>query len=645
MKTASRPSALFARNLRPALAAALVLAAGSAVAAIPVPEKLLPDDTLIVLTAPDFAQVREIYRTSPQTQLWNDPALKPFRDKFMSKLKEELLQPLERDLGVSLDAYASLPQGQVTFAMTQNGWHGTADQPPGFLLLLDARDKSSQLKTNLADLRRKWVDAGKPIRQEKIRDLEFTALPLSEKDVPPSLKKLFGRAEEDSSEDETNKAPKSELIFGQFESLLIVGDSTRSLEKIVAHLTGGSAPSLGDVAAFEANRLAMFRDAPVYGWVNARALVDLLARKAPAKAAGADDSEELAGPFNAEKIIKALGLGGVKTVAFNFQNSSDGVSAQFFIGVPEAARQGLFKLFPAPGKESGPPPSVPANAVKFQRVRIDGQKAWATLEKIVNDIYPGGLAMFVETANAAAKEKDPNFDIRKNLFGNLGDDMISYEKAPRGNTLVELSSPPSLFLLGSPRAEELVSALKSILALVNPRSAPTEREFLGRKIYSLTPPSMAASRDASGARATLNFTASAGYVVIATDVPMLEEYLRSGDSQQKTLRETPGLTDAATRVGGTSTGWFGYENQAETSRTVFEALRKGAAADGGDKMLAPGIAAFNPENAFKNWMDFSLWPPFEKIAKYFYFMVYSGSANTEGISFKVFYPTPPQLRK
>ena len=640
MKTAPRPASRFGKNLRSTLAAALVLSAAGAVAAIPVPEKLLPDDTMIVLTAPDFARVREIYRTSAQTQLWSDPALKPFRDKFMSKLKEELLQPLERDLGVSLDDYANLPQGQVTLAMTQNGWRGTADQPPGFLLLLDARDKGSQLKTNLALLRRKWVDAGKPIRQEKIRDLEFTALPLSAKDVPPTLKKLFGQEDEDSSETETNKAPKSELVFGQFESLLIVGDSTRAVEKIVAHLTGGSAPSLGDVAAFEANRLAMFREAPAYGWVNVKAFVDLLGRKAPAKA---EDGEEMTGPFNMEKIVTALGIGSVKTLSFNFQNSSEGMLVQFFIGAPESARQGLLKLFPAAGRESGPPPSVPAGAVKFQRVRIDGQKTWATLEKIVNDVYPGVLGMFVENANTAAKQKDPDFDIRKNLIGNLGDDLISYEKAPRGNTLAELNSPPSLFLLGSPRAEELVSALKIILGLINPQGAPAEREFLGRKIYSLVPRSGAGSADA--ARPTLSFAASGGYVAIATDVPLLEEHLRSSDSQQKTLRETPGLTDAATRVGGTSTGWFGYENQAETSRTVFEALRKGAATEGGDKMLAPGIAAFNPENPIKSWMDFSLWPPFEKIAKYFYIMVYTGSANADGISFKVFYPTPPQLRK
>src|SRR5436189_6345551 len=84
-------------------------------AAIPAPEKLLPDDTLVVITAPDFAKLRDVYASCPQTQLWSDPAMKPFKDKFMSKLREEFFQPLERELGVSLDDYAKLPQGQLTF--------------------------------------------------------------------------------------------------------------------------------------------------------------------------------------------------------------------------------------------------------------------------------------------------------------------------------------------------------------------------------------------------------------------------------------------------------------------------------------------------------------------------------------------------
>ena len=47
----------------------------------------------------------------------------------------------------------------------------------------------------------------------------------------------------------------------------------------------------------------------------------------------------------------------------------------------------------------------------------------------------------------------------------------------------------------------------------------------------------------------------------------------------------------------------------------------------------------------KDWLDFSLLPSFDRVAKYFYFTVYGGSATAEGISFKVFAPTAPALRE
>jgi len=616
-------------------------------AAILAPEKILPEDTLVVVTAPDFSKLRELYLASPQSQLWNDPAMKGFKDKFMSKWNEEFVQPLERDLGVKLADYKTLPQGQLTFAITQNGWPASESQP-GLLLLLDAKGKSSQLKTNLAQLRKKWLDSGKALKTEKIRDLEFFTLPFSDKDIPPTIRKLYAPTFPDGTQpppeaDGTNAA-KTELIIGQFESLLIAGTSEKAVEKAVAHLTGGAAPALAEVPTFEANRLAVFRDAPCYCWVNAQALVDLLGAKPADKDAGESPFAMLA----PQKLLAATGLNGLKTLAVAAQTSGEGTLARFFLGVPEASRDGVFKLFPNGAKEASPPPFVPADAVKFQRWRVDGQGAWAVVQKILGDISPqitGSLNFILDTANEAARQKDPDFDIKKNLFGNLGDDVMSYEKAPRGTSLSDLNNAPGLLLLGSPNAEQLAGALKGLFAITSQAGGtPTEREFLGHKIYSVPAPQMPFSFStgpAKSAPASLSYTACGGYVALTTDAAMIEEFLRSSGTPPKPLRETPGLTDAAASVGGLSTGWFGFENQAETTRSAFEALR-GAATN---SATAPTLSGPLLPAAFKEWADFSLLPPFDKIAKYFSFSVFTGSAGADGLTFRIFSPTPPQLKK
>jgi hypothetical protein len=290
---------------------------------------------------------------------------------------------------------------------------------------------------------------------------------------------------------------------------------------------------------------------------------------------------------------------------------------------------------------------VPADAVKFQRFRLDVQKAWNTLESMVSEISPqmgGGLKLILETAG---KDKDPNFDLRKELIGNLGDDLISFQKNPRSNTLADLNSPPALYLLGSPNAEKLAAALKTIASLLPPQLTNIkERELLGRKVYSLTLPG-APNPDGSMTQRNLSYSASGGYLALSTDDALLETYLRSGENTGKTLRDTVGLAEAAQKIGGMSTGMFGYENTSETVRVLLETLKNDYGTVEKLLLMMPFVPKPGGKDSkgLKDWVDFSLLPPFDQIAKYFYFTVYSGSANADGLSYKVFSPTPPQLKK
>jgi hypothetical protein len=648
----------------------------AASAAIPAAEKLLPDETLIMLTVPDFAKLREIYRKSPQGQFWNDPAMKPFKDKFITRWREEFVKPLERELGVSLDTYASLPQGQVTLALTPDGWQGKDDPLPGLLLLLDTKDKSDVLKTNLAALRQQWIAAGKPLKIEKIRNLEFCVFLLSSNSLPKTLSKFFPRPYEFQAppgEVGSKKAAAGNeaaagnldflldttfslltgggtLVIGQADSLLLVGNSTRALEKVASQLTGGALPALGESAAYQSNYLALFRNAPLYGWANVKSFVEILSRKPTEKA-----EAEMPDPFDVippEKILSVTGVAGVRTLAFSLENSNEGPMVQLFVGAPDASRSGFLKILTGEAKEVSPPPFVPADAVGFQRWRLDGQKAWATLEKMLTDASSaslGSLNLILDTAGARAKEKDPGFDLRKMLVSNLGDDIVTYEKAARGDDPAELRSPPSILLLGSPSPDQLAAALKALFVILPQGDALTEREFLGRKIFSVPMPVMPLFPTAPakpGPARTLSFAATAGYVALSTDATLLEEYLRSGESQAKTLREKPGLAAAAEKAGGVGTCLFGYGNQAETLRVAYEAIKKdpGASANAADFDLFPGIPGLAaPEKHFRGWMDFSLLPPFSQVAPYFHFTVYAQSANVEGLTLKFFAPVPPAL--
>ena len=635
------------------LLAALFLAAASPIpAAIPPAENILPDDTLAMFTVPDCVKAREVGRQSPQMRLWGDLAMKPFRDKFMDKLQAELVGPLERDLGISFSNYTALARGQLTFAVVQNGWTGSTNPVPGWLFLLDAKTNSALLKTNLADLRRKWAAAGKPLKADKIRNVEFTILLLSSNDIPATLKNFSksqapaADAPGDASEAKPD-APTTELYLGQSDSLLIAGSSPKVIERLLGALAGGQSPALGEKAAFAANRLAMFREASFYGWANTRVFFDLLCKSLAEKAGEQPDKPSVI-PFRPEKAIVATGLSALRTVAFSVHPSPEGSAAQLFLTVPEAERQGLIAILGGEAKDSTPPPFVPADAVKFTRWRYGGEKAWNTLEQTVNEISPqllGGLNFALMAAGAAAKDKDPDFDLKKTLVSSLGDDMISYQKAPRSRELADVAEPPSIFLISSPQPEKLLNAVKNIFVLLSRRAdPPADRDFLGHKIYSVAVGSAKIVNGQQTAPRALSLATAGGYVALSMDSATLEEFLRTGEKPGKPLRETSGLAAAVEKVKGDGTSFFSYENQRETMRSTFELFKlfgaKNAAAPS-----AGVLGMVTVQNFLKDWADVSLLPDYDLVAKYFNFTVSAGGATPEGLTLKVFAPASPDLKK
>ena len=622
------------------LAALLGLTAATpAWAAIPPVENLVPADALFMLAAPDCAALRAAGHQSPQWLFWNDPAMKPFHDKFVAKWDAEFVAPLERDLGVNLDDFASLLQGQFALALTQNGWNGSNDVNPGVLLLLDTRNQSDVLKTNLAGLRKKWMAAGKPLQTETLHGIDFSVVTLSSNDVPGVLAKIFPTRQpvQELGKENPPPPPPGKLFIGQFASLLIAGNSREDIDTVSARLTGGSNPSLNDNALFAADRLSQFHGAPLYyGWFNAKTFFDVLVHLPEA-----GSNPEAPNPMPAipwKQILGASGFTSLKSISFSCRQSREGAEADFFISAPESARQGFIKIISAIQKDANPPPFVPADAVKFWRWRVNGQQSWTTLLKMLGDISPVALASlnsFIDIANSSAQQQDPDFDIRKNLIGNLGDDWISYQKKPTGTTLADLNQAPSIFIFAASHPDQAALAVKSLLGLgASQENAPPTRDFLGRKIYTIPRPGAAASR-------SLYCTASGGYVALSGNVSMIEDYLRSAESHVKPLSQSDGLAEAAQHVGGTGNGLFGYENQGEQMRAFLAALKNDPNSLSGDNPMLTGLWG----GSLGDWLDFSLLPDYDQVAKYFYFTVYSGSTTTDGLAFRFFSPRPPQLRQ
>jgi hypothetical protein len=621
---------------RTLFSAAFALLSASLAVATPPPEKLLPSDALVVLAVPDAAKLREFYNSSPQGRMWQDPAMKPFKDKFMAKLVANFSGPLEKQLGVNLADYADLAQGQAAVAVIAPEAGSRPDAPPAFLFVLDAKDRAKELKSRIAELKKKWADAGKTIKSDQTRGVEIDTISVT----PDEFSKLGQAGSPDGkTEDKPDAASKpgaankTDIVIGQSDTLLIVSTSQGEVERVLARQSGAGVPALGDDAEFQTAQNSLFRDAPFYVWVNLKSAVQLMLKAIPAPSA---DPQELMAP-NPEKIINATGVKSLRGFGLAFKDAPNGRMLVLGVNYAESGPQGLFKIFTPERKDSRPPAFIPADAVKFSRYRLDLQAMWASFEKLATEAYPPAGPSLNLVFQTAGKDKDPNYDLRKELIGNLGDDIIGYEKAPKSSSAQDLRSTPAATFISSPNPEKLIQAIRTAVGTFIPIDAK-EREFLGRKIYSL-------GGSPTQPNPSVYFAANAGYLAIATTPEPIEEFIRTADNPAKSLREKPELTEAADKVGGTDTGFFGYNNESEALKNAWDFIRKNsddvASALGGmgGPTPVPGLGKV------REWVDFSLLPPYEAISKYLTYSVYAGSFQGSGVAFKAYFPDPPGLKK
>ena len=604
-------------------------------AAVPEPAQLFPQDTLLLATIPDGTAARAAMGAAPFGRLWNDPAMRSFRDKFEEGFRTRFLAAADKDLGLKLEDWAPLVRGQLSLAFLRADWDPSReDSDPTMVLLMDARDRADELRGRLTEIRTRLDTSRWTLRSRKIRDIEFWTLlvdrPLiagGEGEEPSAQPDDEGNeaADGDAVDGEDGPTEPWELTFGQVDTVLVLATGIEGLERVVARLTGGSVPAVGDLPEFQTAAAAgEFRNATGYAYLQAGAVLNTMT--------AADADGESGGVFGIQpnQLMAALGIDGLQSVSGSVHQSEAGMTMKFLAAVPESGRKGLFQLLRFEIKDASPPTFVPADAVEFQRIRLNGARLWTGVEALVRQVSPQLGTLLSMSLGSLGKDRDPQFDFQKMFFGNLGDDWISYRKAPRGKSAAELANPPSITLVGVVNADQMLAAIRSVGGLLP--GGPDdlrEREVNGRKVLTLKLPAVPGQPVR-----TLEISAVGGYVAFASDTPLLEEFLRSVEGAGKPLRELPGLGEAAQRVGGMDAGIFSFQNQRESAAGAWEMLRQ----DGWEK-LVPGMKAPSPGSTAP-WPDFSALPPFETVSKYFGISVSSAGWESRGFQIRSFTPVP-----
>jgi len=569
-------------------------------------EELLPAETVLVMAVPDYASAKKHFKAGAWGRFWDSTEFKPFRKKLADGFEANILAKIEEALAIDLESFEEMASGPVALAVVA-GQDGVTN--PSIILLLDAGRKSFTLRRTLSQMERGWKKEGLEVSDLEISGIDFVTV-------------------SDSDSDE-------KVYVGRVGTQLIIGSEEGQIQSVLARLDGKGGGALDGNPAFAADHATLLKGADFYLWANLGQVIPQMLDNLP-------DGAELGIDFG--EVLGSLGIGGLGTSAITYSERPDGAHSNFYIGLPEAKRTGLFSLLETRSADASPPPFVPAGVGAFTRWRVDMGAAWNNLEKLLMELSPDVANMVEFTVGLLGKDRDSNFDFKKSFLKNFGDDIMMFQMPAKGLSLNDLGSGPMVALVKSPDPAGLIEGIGAVPGILPP---PLNEAVLEpRKIGEHTAHSFGVMElpDPSTGELVASevlFTVKDGYLAISTDADLLQGLL-DGKAQEP-LAKRQRLASAAAVVGGTDSGLFGYQNDRAMIGSVMETFR--ANADQFEMIFSMIPMEGLDEISLDAWLDFSLLPKGDAVAKYFDITVYSGAKDARGFTLKMFSPRPPGLKR
>lgn len=596
---------------------ALVLSANIVRADLPSPERLVGRDTTVIFTVPDWSAAVSAFKSTSSGKLFEDPAMKPLIKQIAADFREAISEEMTEKDQKYFDEFVGLLDGQITIVLDDLSDIAKNPEFPPVSMIFDVKDKTREL-SDFMERSIKDEDEMQVLRDRVAGGEIFTMISKGKK-----------------------KAKAGDMFVGISGSMLAIAFEKEKVADLIRRKNGDLQNSLADNPTFRADHARFFRNAKGYLWANVEELMKLAREnsKQPEQSGG----NPFAMAMDPMKMFDAFGLMGWKSLAMATEFDSQGADLNAFLNIPETGRKGLFKLLETSGQSAAPPAFVEGDVAKFSRWRKSGREMLSIVERTMAEALPpimaGGVSMMIDQAG---KMKDPNFNFREQFIGNLGDDIIAIQKMPATFTLEGLASPPSLHLVGSGNPEALLDAMNIAMSSMGvPGMKAQDEEFLGKRIVVIQAGvKMGADGKPAGPK---NFYAAAtrGYLAIGTERELIEDFIRGGNNSRG-LTDMNGFRRAAEKVGGLGTGWFFYENPAETLNLLLTSLKKDPNAL--QRFFGPSMfnmilvdpnkkAGNKPEKTMQQRVAeyIRLLPNFNQIAKYLSFTVGSVSTDASGI--------------
>jgi hypothetical protein len=536
------------------------LTANLAQAAAP-PERVLPDSTVFLVKVADIKALREAFRQSQYGQLWDDPALKDFRDDIAGKLKDTS-NKLKEKIGVTLAELLDIPQGYLAIAAVSQD---DPKLPVALAIIADAGKNGERMTDVLTRSTKQAEDAGSKVTSESFQG---GTLHIIQASAPKDKDK-----KEDDAKAETPRPP---LVWTSGGSVFYIGSNANLVKDLASHADGRSTGALANVDSFAKTQSKTGAgDAQILWFLDISKVVKLVT-KANAKG-GEAQAQQI------ENLVQELGVNGLKsvggTLALNAGNYNSLTKTFFLAPMPV---QGLLKIFSLPPVSLRPETWVPASVASYQSLSWDLDNAYNAINDLVNKFQPGMLNVLEQ--QLAGPEGGQPLSFQKDVFGPLGDriTMISDFKKP-----IKEDSQRVLLGIALEDSKALQSTLTRVMELAG--AAPKKRDFQGTTIYDfdVPVPNLPNNPNGGNLQATIKGPISVAIaketLFVTTDTTLLEQILRPGGVP---LAESPTYQIISKEIPQKVSGMT-FVRPDEQARLSYDMLKSGQF----EKALLQGMAA------------------------------------------------------
>ncbi|MGO9463805.1 MAG: hypothetical protein ACLQIB_04015 [Isosphaeraceae bacterium] len=522
---------------------------GSAVAAAP-PERVLPENTILLFKMNNAKEFRESFRQSQYGQLWNDSGLKEFKEELSQRINDASKSIRER-IGMSIGEILAIPQGTVGIAAI---YREEAKSPLSFVVLADAGENAKKMEDLLDRASKQSEESGAKVSTES-----FSGMTLHIIQPPPR------KDPEPADKEKESAAPRPPIVWTNSGSDFFVGTDVEIVKDLVAHRDGRD-NSLAATDAFSRTVAKINAGTAQATWFIDLAKVIKVAIKMNARGAEADaqQNEVLA------QELGVLGKNGLKSVGGCITLGSgayDSVTKTFFLA-PRPV-DGLLKIFSLPPISLRPESWVPATVASYQTISFDLDNAYKGLEDLVNKFQPGMINILEQ--QLVGPNGGPPLSLKNDVFGPIGDriTIISDFKKP-----IKEDSQRVLLAVHLEDAKAFQNTLNQILTLTG--ADPAKREFQGTTIYDFQVGNLAnnpAAPDVNlqAIRGPISLAVAKDTFFVTTSTALLEQVLRPGNT---TLADSNAYQAVAKEIPEKASG-MNYVRPDEQARLSYDMVKTG----------------------------------------------------------------------